>query len=337
MAGAASPGAGPPTYGQGTPMAPPPAPSWGAPAASGGGGGWQAPTAPAGPGWQAPGSGYPGPGGGSFQGGSAFGPPPGSGYPPPPGAGYGPPPGGGYGPSAGPSVPVGSGSFDLMAAIKRPSQDPDALAKIGICGAIMLVPLVGGLFAQGYTLRYLQRILRIRDGRLPEWVDWGDIFMGGLFYFLISLVFGLVPLIVGGALMVPAIMGIVHSAGSSHPDISLAGILVPVAITALLGIAVMIPLPMAACRYAETGNFGAAFEFGELFRLVTASIGQYLMILVGLFLCGLGLGVVFIVLNIVPILGQLAGFALMLMGSAFLQLASASAFGEYYLQHRRGA
>jgi hypothetical protein len=182
----------------------------------------------------------------------------------------------------------------------------------------------------GYALRYLRARIRLGEAPLPEWDQWSDLAVQGLFKLLVTLPFTLIPMGVGAVLMVPAVMSFVAALNNGNAAAAIMSLLTPILITVALAILLSIPMPMALCRYADTGSFSAAFNFGALKRLVTADFFQYLIVLATLWAAGIVLAVLSGMLQIVPVLGNLAGLALMLFGTTALILAANSAFADYY-------
>jgi len=153
---------------------------------------------------------------------------------------------------------------EFVNAIKRPFSD---WKKMGIGAAMYLIPIVNWItqfFASGYIINCAKSAMK-KDKKLPEWDNWGDMFVKGLLvavigmiYFLPTLILGLVT---GGSFVLSLIQA---GATGTMPNIGAAG--AGIAITALLAILTMYVAPVAILLYAEKGNFGAAFAIGEVFK-----------------------------------------------------------------------
>lgn len=82
-------------------------------------------------------------------------------------------------------------------AIKRPFSD---WKKLGIGGLMYLIPLVNiitGLFAYGYGLLCAKTA---KEKKLPEWKNWGDLFVKGLLAAIIGIIY-FIPAAIVGALV----------------------------------------------------------------------------------------------------------------------------------------
>ncbi len=209
--------------------------------------------------------------------------------------------------------------MDIGKAFGYVFDDEDWLKKVLIGGLLNIIPVVGSLFTYGYMIETTKRVIDGYPTPLPEWDDWGGKFMKGLIYFVIGLVYFL-PL-----LLVMICVGIVMALASSQmADPDSAGALIGI-VNACLGclallysLLVMLILPAAVARYADTGQISAAFQFGEVIGLVRANVGTYLMVLLLTLVAGLigslgsiacGVGLLFTMFYANLIMGYLFGAA----------------------------
>jgi hypothetical protein len=197
--------------------------------------------------------------------------------------------------------------MDIGSAFTFMFDDQDWIKKLAIGGAVVLgafilSPILIGLALflplGGYMLEVLKNV---RDGRptpLPEWADFGSLFSKGLMVFVIGLVYNL-----------PALFFSCVAAGinimAPQLDSDMAEMLVVVAgclscLQVVLSLAGSFLLPAGLIRYAQTDTLGAAFRFGEVFGLISANLGNYviavlvswvgwIIALFGLLLCGVGI------------------------------------------------
>ena len=195
--------------------------------------------------------------------------------------------------------------------------DENWIKKILIGGVVAIIPIVN--FA---ALGYLIQVIRnVRDGQplpLPEWDQFGKYFMDGLWIFLIILVY-MIPIILLACLQ--GIGGAVVAGADNENAASAFGIISTCfsCLTALWGILVGILIPAILIRYAEVGEFMAGFRFSEVFGVVTANVGSYVIVLLlmwvasfvgelGVILCVVGIIFTAFWANLVSgnLLGQLA-------------------------------
>jgi len=232
-------------------------------------------------------------------------------------------------------APGAGGTFSPIESMQKPIKDPDAPTKIGIAAALNIVPVIGPLFTLGYTVRYLQNKLR-RDERLPEWSDFGDIGMKGLLAFLVTLPFSLIPFILFTVLMIPAVGSAMALAGNSKIGAAIMAIIVPMLISLAVAVVLTIPVPVALCRLAESGSLGTVFNFNAILATIKANPTQYLLIFALAWVAMMAVAFVSSAVQIVPVLGWIAGFVIMLGGAAAVSLGAMSAFGDYYARYRAG-
>lgn len=83
--------------------------------------------------------------------------------------------------------------------IEKIRKDRECLQKILIGGLLMFIPIVN-IFAIGYLYRYARQIVKTRKMSLPAWDAWGKLFIDGLIFLGITVVFGVLPLLIGWVL-----------------------------------------------------------------------------------------------------------------------------------------
>lgn len=90
----------------------------------------------------------------------------------------------------------------LESICKRLLADPVWILKF-LVGAVLLAVPVAHFFACGYLYELVNRARRGEPAELPEWEDWGRLFVNGVAAFVVFLVFAVVPLAVAYALTWP--------------------------------------------------------------------------------------------------------------------------------------
>ncbi|MEW6063328.1 MAG: DUF4013 domain-containing protein [Nanoarchaeota archaeon] len=156
---------------------------------------------------------------------------------------------------------------DYTSAIKRPFSD---FKKLSIGALMYLIPLINiitGLFGSGYNLNCAKTAMR-NENKLPEWKNFGSLFLKGLLVFVITLIY-MIPLIAVsiftlGSAILNAIAGDIQNLGT------ISGGLVIFFVIALLTFYI---LPMAILFFADKEKFSAAFRSGGILR--KAFSGKY--------------------------------------------------------------
>ncbi len=153
-------------------------------------------------------------------------------------------------------------------AIKRPFQD---IKKLLIGAILSIIPIVN-LIASGYIIKAAKGTMDKKDD-LPEWEDWGNLFMTGL-----------VVAVIGVIYMIPGLAAFLLSLGvvlfSTVPEAATISSIVAAGGISLILALILIPLamlvaPMAIMRYVDKGNFSAAFGLGDILRKVFT--GKYIV------------------------------------------------------------
>ncbi len=178
--------------------------------------------------------------------------------------------------------------MDFGKAFSFPFQDPDWLKKIIIPAVVMLIPVLGMIVVLGWMLDITRRVIRQETAPLPD-LDFGKNLSDGFKGFVIGLVYAIPAIIFS---LPPALVSGLTASGDSGTAETLG----PVAIIVMLccygllfvyALALNVLLPAAMGNFIATGNMGAAFRFSEVFGLVRAAPGAYLLVLVGVLLAGL--------------------------------------------------
>jgi len=195
-------------------------------------------------------------------------------------------------------------------AVMRPFTDFKKL----IIGLILnIIPIIN-FFASGYQMMCAKTALK-KHYRLPEWRNWGDLFIKGLIMFIIGIIY-LVPAIivgfaVGGVALISSMIGVTGS--YSVVDVGAGAI-----VTMILFILAIYLLPVALLSYINKEDFSAAFRLREVFR--KAFRNDYLIAWFIMFIYTL---ILTVILGMIPRVG--ATFAQFIGG-----VTSLTVFAEIY-------
>ena len=172
--------------------------------------------------------------------------------------------------------------MDIGSAFTYMFEDESWIKKILIGGIVSLVPIVN-FAAMGYVVEVIRNV---RDGRptpLPEWDQFGQMWMSGLWLFLIFLVYS-IPIIILACIsgIATAAMGTALEGASADAVGGTMGI-VSTCLSCLMGLwglVIGVLSPAIMIRFAETGQFNSAFQFGEVVNVAKANVGSYLIVLI---------------------------------------------------------
>jgi hypothetical protein len=201
--------------------------------------------------------------------------------------------------------------------------DPDWLKKVGIAALVILIPLIGPIIVMGWGLEITRRVINLDPQPLPDWDDFGGFVSKGFQAFVVSLAYALPIILI-------VICGQVITAGSaaalsdSNSD-AVGGIVTVVSLCLMclaivLGIATSLIMPAAIGNLAATGQLGSAFRFNDVFGLVRAALGPYLLSI----LCVFGAVIV------LSPLGSLVCGIGALATSAYITALSSHLYGQAY-------
>lgn len=156
-------------------------------------------------------------------------------------------------------------------AIRRPFSD---YKKLGIGILLNIVPIIN-FIAMGYAFECAKLTLNNKNN-LPEWKSFGSLFLKGLIYMLISIIYfvPLLPLIGVGylvkanlvALVLIIIIGLVYAVGVSYL------------------------LPIAIMNYIAKEKFKEAFNFNLIFKKIHTK--KYLKIWIAILLISIAASII---------------------------------------------
>lgn len=198
--------------------------------------------------------------------------------------------------------------MDVGKALGFPFEDKDWIVKVLIGGILLLIPIVN-FIVFGYAFKVLQKTAREGVYEFPAWGDWGSLFGQGFLVFLVGLIYFLVPgiLYVLGAVFLGG--SILAGVGHSFGALPLAGVgILLLVLGGIIGFVISLFVPMAMTVYADTGEFGQAFDFGVIFSRIGSNAGNYVLSI----LIYIGLAIVLGIIRKIPVLGLIidifAGF-----------------------------
>lgn len=185
---------------------------------------------------------------------------------------------------------------DYVESIKRPFTDVGKLV-LGII--LSIIPIVNFIFS-GYLLEVAKSAMK-KDMKLPDYKDYGKMFIEGLLTTVIGFVYLLPVIILLGILLLTGTFsfGNILQGGLLGILSAIAGLGIYLIILAIVGIIFWLLATVAILRFAENREFGAAFEFGKIAK--KAFTGHYVMNWV------LTMAIVWVfalLINLIPVVGQ---------------------------------
>ena len=149
---------------------------------------------------------------------------------------------------------------------------------------------------------YLMKVLR-GENPSPEVEDWGTLFVDGIKYLAIALIYA-IPLIIVGILIIRAVVEGMTAGTLADMMTAFGLIVVGLVIMVIIAIFIAVFEIIGVVRIARTGSIREAFNFNEiLVTIKKLGWGQYLIAVGILIITGFIMEIIFNVLMIIPVLG----------------------------------
>ncbi|MGD1004581.1 MAG: DUF4013 domain-containing protein [Methanoregulaceae archaeon] len=172
-----------------------------------------------------------------------------------------------------------------------------------IATIILGIPLMG----------YMMKILR-GEKPAPEVTDWGTLFVDGIKYLIVAIIYA-IPIFILGFLILGATWMSMLS-GKLTGNITaitgaIAGMLVGFLVIFIVAIIIALFEAIGVIRLARTGSIGEAFNFNAILATI-GKIGwvSYIIALIVLLIVGAIFGIVMSIIMMIPILGWIIYFCL---------------------------
>ncbi|MBN2225350.1 MAG: DUF4013 domain-containing protein [Deltaproteobacteria bacterium] len=197
--------------------------------------------------------------------------------------------------------------MDVKEIFMYPTKDKEWPVKMIIGIALSILPIVN-FFCAGYAYRIFKAGLVREPLEMPQWDDWGDLFIQGLIIFVLRFLYFLIPLAVMGSGAVFLVIAFVLKDRTGYfPE----GMILPgavlIGVGLILAIVASVLFPMALATYAKSGErFGAAFRIWEIVPKIIQALDDYFIAIV-LMIC---VFFAYFILSVIPYIGIL--FALLL-------------------------
>jgi hypothetical protein len=159
---------------------------------------------------------------------------------------------------------------------------------------LVIATILLGLPLMGYVLKVLRG-----EKPAPEVEDWGTLFIDGIKFFIVGLIYA-IPIIIVEVLVIGA--GI---AGAMSGDMAAIGaMMVGVVIILILAVIIALFEMIGAVRFARTGSIGEAFNFSAILGTI-GKIGwvPYIIAIIVLVVCYAIFGIIMAILMMIPVLG----------------------------------
>ncbi len=204
-------------------------------------------------------------------------------------------------------------------------EDPDWLKKVGIAAVVILIPVIGSIVLMGWGLEITRRVINNDPQPLPDWSNFSSFLSNGFKAFVAVLAY-IFPIFLIYGCGIALTFGVAAAAGNNSNNSDTVGGIATVVMLCMYCFVILFALgagliiPPALGNLAATGELSAAFRFNEVFGLLRAAIGPYLLSV-------LAIAVAAIILS--PIGSVICGIGV-LVTSAYLTAISSHLYGQAY-------
>ena len=185
----------------------------------------------------------------------------------------------------------------LQEAFTYPFKDPRWKYKFLIGGVIGLLNLliIPALFLTGYAYRIMKRVIVDQQPlAMPEWDDWGKLFLDGLRLWGVSFIYSLpiygIFLVSLLSFLVPAIWSTENSGAETWIPVGAVIYMLGIGLSMLFALPVQIILPAAVSHMVARDRFMAAFQIKEWWPILKANWGGFLISAIAPFVISMILG-----------------------------------------------
>ncbi len=161
-----------------------------------------------------------------------------------------------------------------------------------IATILLALPLMG----------YAMKVLR-GEKPAPEVTEWGTLFIDGIKYLIVSLIYAL-PIIIVWVLVLGASAAAIMSGNYSAMMAAFGAMALGVLVMFILAIIIAVFEVIGIVRFARTGSIGEAFNMSAILATIN-KIGwvPYIIALIILMIVGIIIGIIVGILSMIPYLG----------------------------------
>lgn len=202
-------------------------------------------------------------------------------------------------------------------------EDPNWIMKLVIGGLVSLVPIVN-FAALGYMVTTLKNVADGQAQPLPEWSNFGDYFMKGLYVFVGALIYAAPIILVYCCMIVLGMAAGMGASGNSDAGGALAGLVSILSmclscLVMLFILVVAVMFPAALTRYAVSNQLNVFWDFRGNFDLISKNLTNYIIAILITWVAGFVAG-----------FGVILCFIGVIFTSFWAQLVGAHVYGQFW-------
>jgi hypothetical protein len=198
---------------------------------------------------------------------------------------------------------------------------------------VSIVPIVNFALL-GWVIDIMRNVSQRQPNPLPEWDNFGDKFIKGTILFVVGLIYSLPALLITCPLFfLPFTRGDFSREGQQ----ALTGMFVGTTLlltcaVAIYGLLISFLMPAIYLNFARKGTFAACFEFGEIWRIMSKNLGDYIVAWLIIIVVGIGvsfvISIVGAVLAIIPCCGWILAWILFGVTTVWILAVFGHLFGQ---------
>ncbi len=222
--------------------------------------------------------------------------------------------------------------MDIGKSIGYVFEDKKWTNKILLGTLVSVIPIVNFAYL-GYLTLIMKNVTEHQPEPLPEWDNFGDKFMKGLLLAVALFIYSLPAVI----LLCPVtFLPFLQNVGREGRD-AVAGLFVGTALimTCLLsiyGLIISFLAPAINLNFARKNSLGSCFEFGEIWRIMSRNLGDYIVAWLITIVVAIGasflMGIVGGVLAFIPCCGWIVAWLLLAGTGVWIGTVYAHLFGQ---------
>jgi hypothetical protein len=165
---------------------------------------------------------------------------------------------------------------------------------------LIIATILLGIPLAGYSLKVLRG-----EKPAPEVEDWGTLFIDGIKYIIISIIWAIPAMIVLFLTVGVTALGAM-SGDSTAAMAAIGGMMIGLLIFFIVCVIIGLFEIIGIIRFARTGSMGEAFNFSAILATIAKiGWGSYIIALIVLLVVGVVFGIIVTIIMMIPILGVL--------------------------------
>jgi hypothetical protein len=223
--------------------------------------------------------------------------------------------------------------MNIQRAFTFITDDPAWVTKLAILiGITFIAPFLLGIpyfLVIGYSLQVAINTRKGVDNVLPEWDEWGQKFMDGLFITAARVMYTLpIWLLLCLYLVFGGLLGSASGGSDALIAALISGAVVLLCLIFVMLFALVFINPGLFIEYIRADNPSAMFKVGAVLGTVRDNIGDISIMLVAIIGASLVIGFVGGLFNIIPFLGQIIYFLITIAAGPYLAVVSGHMIGQ---------